>query len=205
MKKNLLLVGIVVFLTSCGSILGPQSQRPVVNYEIVDNSIIESQLPSCNPSLENKVLFVSPTRAALPYDTYKMYYSDKEYQLNSYNYSQWAIAAPELINQNLMKRLVLSCSFKDVVLSTTITNANYRLVTNLVTLRHEINKSKDTGVAHLVVASELIDLKKNRLIGNFIYDKSVPTDMSVTDYVKATSYLVSDFDAQMLNWIQQNT
>lgn len=192
-------------LIGCGSILAPREQHPISNYEIVDTSLSDNNIPSCVPPKENAILYVSSTRALLPYDTFKMYYTSDKYQLNSYGYSQWAVSANELINQNILKKLVTSCIFKNVVTTSVVVNANYRLVTNLTMIRHEINQKNNTANAHLIIYSELISLSKNEIVASFVFDKLQATDITPNSYVDGVSKLVTAYDAQLVDWLQANT
>lgn len=202
--KNTLLWLIAGFgLASCGSILAPQSQRPINTYQIVDLSAHNNDAQNCQTTQNNSILFVSPTRAFLPYDTYKMYYTSEKYQLNTYGYSQWVVSPTELINQDIMKRLAVSCTFKGVVTSNAIADANYRLVTNLVTLRHEVNTAQNTANAHMVMMTEVIDLRNNKVVSSFIFDQKQPTDVSPAGYVDGVSKLVTKYDDQLVDWLKQ--
>lgn len=203
-SKQLLWLLPTLGVVGCGSILSPQSQRQVKTYELVDQSLHDDNLPSCIPPKDNAILFVSPTRASVPYETYKMYYTAESYSLNYYAYSQWVVPAGELIHQNIIKKLVLSCSFKNVVTSTAIANANYRLVTNLVTIRQEINSANNTANAHIIMSTELIDLETNKIVSTFVFDEKQPTDVSPAGYVEGVSKLITKYDNQLVDWLQQN-
>jgi ABC-type uncharacterized transport system auxiliary subunit len=192
-------------LIGCSSILAPREQHAISNYEIVDTSLSDNNIPSCVLPKENSILYVSSTRASLPYDTFKMYYMADKYQLNTYGYSQWVVSANDLINQNILKKLFTSCTFKNVVTSNVVVNANYRLVTNLVMLRHEINQQNNTANAHLIIFSELINLSKNEVVASFVFDKLQATDITPGSYVDGVSKLVTVYDAQLVDWLQTNT
>lgn len=203
-SKQLVWLIATLGMVGCGSILSPQSQRQIKTYEIVDNSLHDDNIPSCIPPKDNAILYVSPVRASVPYETYKMYYTAESYSLNNYAYSQWIVPAGELIHQNIIKKLVLSCSFKNVVTSTAIANANYRLVTNLVSIRQEINPANNTANAHVILSTELIDLEKNTIVATFVFDEKQPTDVGPTGYVTGVSQLITKYDDQLVNWLQQN-
>lgn len=204
--KNALVLLIGGFgLIGCGSILAPREQHPISNYEIVDASLSDNNIQGCVSPKENSILYVSSTRASLPYDTFKMYYMADKYQLNTYGYSQWVVSANELINQNILKKLTVSCIFKNVVTTGVVANANYRLVTNLVMLRHEVNQQNNTANAHLIISSELISLAKNEIVASFVFDKLQATDITPSSYVDGVSKLVTAYDAQLVDWLQANT
>lgn len=200
--KNLVWLFATLGLASCGSVLSPQSQRATTSYQIIDSSITVPA-NSCSQYKIGGTLFLSPTRASAPYDSYKMYYSNDVYQLSQYGYSQWIVPPAELINQNIMKKVTASCTFKSIVFSSAVAAANYHLMTYLVTLREEIDPATNTSKAHLVIGSELSDLKQNKMLGVFMFDQTVPTDNTPRGFVEGTSKLMTDYDNQVVDWLQK--
>lgn len=200
--KNLVWLFATLGLASCGSILSPQTQRATTSYQIIDSSLTTTAT-SCSQYKIDGTLFLSPTRASVPYDSYKMFYSSDVYQLSQYGYSQWIVPPAELINQNIMKKVTASCTFKSIVLSSAVASANYHLMTYVVTLRQEIDPTTNTAKAHLVLGAELADLKQNKMLGVFMFDKSIPTDNSPRGFVEGTSKLMTDYNNQLVDWLQQ--
>lgn len=201
-KKLLLAIG-VLSLAACS--LGPVKQRPTTSYMIYDASNSES-VPMCNNTFHSqKILFISPMRTNVPYDSTKMFYSSSTYELNTYSYSQWAALPNDLLTQSMTRNILMSCSFKNIATSLAIADANYRLVSMIVSMRQDIDESSNTATVHLVIASELIDLETNKVISSNVFNRRVPTAIGPAGLVDGVNQLTAKYNAELIVWLQQNT
>lgn len=201
-KKLLLAIG-VLSLAACS--LGPVKQRPTTSYMIYDTSATES-VPMCNNKYHSqKIIFISPMRTAVPYDSTKMYYSSSDYELNTYSYSQWAALPSDLLTQSMTRKVLMSCSFKNLASTLAIADANYRLVSMMVSMRQDINEANNTATVHLVIASELIDLESNKVVSSRVFNQRVPTAVGPAGLVDGVNKLTNKYNADLIVWLEQNT
>ena len=202
-KLKLLMVASVLFLVACS--FGPVKQRPTISYMIYDTSTSES-VPLCNNTYHSqKVIYISPMRTNVPYDTTKMFYSSNTYELNTYSYSQWAALPSDLLTQATTKKMLMACSFKNIATSLAIADANYRLVSMLISLRQDVNQDDNTASVHMVIVSELIDLENNKVISSSVFNQRVPSAVGPVGLVEGVNKLTSKYDAELIAWLQQNT
>lgn len=201
-KKILLAIG-VLSLAACS--LGPVKQRPTTAYMIYDTSSTES-IPMCNNKYHSqKIIFISPMRTAVPYDSTKMFYSSSTYELNTYSYSQWAALPSDLLTQSITRSILMSCSFRNVASTLAIADANYRLVSLMITMRQDINESNNTSSVHMVIASELIDLESNKVISSRVFNQRVPTAVGPAGLVDGVNKLTNKYNADLIAWLEGNT
>ena len=197
------MVASVLFLVACS--FGPVKQRPTISYMIYDTSTSES-VPLCNNTYHSqKVIYISPMRTNVPYDTTKMFYSSNTYELNTYSYSQWAALPSDLLTQATTKKMLMACSFKNIATSLAIADANYRLVSMLISLRQDVNQDDNTASVHMVIVSELIDLENNKVISSSVFNQRVPSAVGPVGLVEGVNKLTSKYDAELIAWLQQNT
>ena len=189
-------------LLSCGSVFGPVEQRKVVAYELTDVTI--SAVPTCPKTVRNDVIFISPMRANVPYDSAKMYYAKSPFELNTFGYSQWVANPSDMLTQMITKKIVTSCSFGGIATGNALANADYRLVTQLVTLRQDLT-SANTASVKLVIYVQLVNLEHNKVVAYKIFDEHSPSAVGPEAMVLATNKLVTQFDTEMLEWLQQQT
>jgi ABC-type uncharacterized transport system auxiliary subunit len=190
-------------LTACGSILGPVSQRPITMYEINDVSVQGNV--NCPESTPSDVLYISPMQANAPFDSNKMYYSPKPFELDSFGYSQWVSLPTDMLMQSITKKVLLSCAYKGVVTSNALADSNYRLVTKLISLRQKVNTESGTAEVNLVIYSELIDLERNSIISSNVFVESMPSKQGPLAMVDSVNQLTAKFDNELLVWLKKNT
>jgi len=195
----------VLFVAGCG-LLSPVQQRPVANYEIMDRTVVTTTGLNCVNPHNNWLIYISPMRAFPPYDLNKMYYNvESSYQINTFGYSQWVTPPTELMSQELAKKVVTSCVFKNIATSHALANARYRLLTFLIVMRQEMDSNNQNATARLIIGAELVDLDSNKFIASKIFDARTPTAVGPDGYVKGINKLTEQFDQQIVDWLRQQT
>ncbi len=198
---KLTLGALILSLTGCGSVFGPVSQREIVSYEITDSSI--GMPENCPVKTKQDILYVSPMRANAPYDTTKMFYAEKEYQLNTYSYSQWAAIPTDMLSQTIEKKLVTSCLYKNIVRNNVLADANYRLITQLIALRQNVN-SQDSATNQLIIFVQLMDLDSNKVVASKIFNEQNTSAVGPQAMVVGVNQLTSKFDSDLVEWLRKN-
>lgn len=202
--NKLIVLAPVLFVAGCG-LLSPVQQRPVANYEIMDRTVRANTINCANPHSDS-IVYISPMRGYPPYDLNKMYYNvESSYQINTFGYSQWVSLPTELMSQELGKKIATSCVFKNIATSHALADARYRLLTFLIVMRQELDDKNQNAVAHLVIASELIDLETNKVVASKLFDNKIPTSVGPDGYVKGINKLTEQFDQQIVDWLRQQT
>lgn len=208
LRKIIKTSGLLLSLTlgGCGSILGPVEQRHTIDYEITDPSFISelSKIDSggCTSSNRNDIIYIATMHANAPYNSTKMFYSNAKYELEKYSYSQWAALPTDMLTQTMVKKIVLSCDFKNVVTNNAIANANYSLVTQLVILRQDINPDGKTSIAMMVIYAQLIDLDRNMVKASRVFELHSNTDAGPVGFTNSINSMMTQFDNQLVTWLQ---
>jgi ABC-type uncharacterized transport system auxiliary subunit len=205
-KNSVLLATLAI--AGCGSILGPVEQRRTIDYEITDPSFLSapelSKIDSggCTTSSRNDIIYVSTMHANAPYNSTKMFYSNAKYELEKYSYSQWAALPTDMLSQTMVKKIVLSCDFKNVVTNNAIANANYSLVTQLVVLRQDVNPDGKTSVVMMIIYAQLIDLDKNIVKSSRVFALHENGDAGPVGFTNSINSMMTNYDNQLVTWLR---
>lgn len=204
-KKYLKVIigSLALSIAGCGTILAPVKQRQQITYELTDKSIV-IPVDNCATSTKTDIIYVSPMRANAPYETTKMYYSEKPYELSTYSYSQWAAIPTDMLSQAIEKKLVTSCLYKNVVHNNVLADANYRLITQLVTLRQDLT-GQNTARNQLIIYVQLLDLNSNKVIGSMPFDEELTSDVGPQAMVNSLNQLVTKFNNDLVAWLKQRS
>lgn len=203
MKKynKLMLIFGTLSLVGCGSILSPQKLPQVNEYEIINLNQASLTESSCE-NIKGISLFLPPARGVVPYDSYKMYYTDNKYKINAYGYNEWITTPADMIGRVAFKNIITDCQFKNSVTSVSTANAQYKVITTLDILRNESTDGKMN--AHLAMTLTLVDNQQNSTVAIMHYDKLMPTDGTPAGYVDVVNQLVNDFSIQAIAWLKAN-
>lgn len=202
MLKKLFYVIPVLMLTACG-ILSPVQQRPVVNYEINDATVVGGM--TCGESAARNVIFISPMQADLPYNSTKMYYTQKANELDAFGYGQWVSSPNQMLTQVITKKIFKSCIYKGVVTSDALADANYRLVSKLITLRQHVAADGNSAEVSLVIYVELIDLERNQMVNSNIFIEKEASQPGTQAFANSANHLMVKFDNDLVSWLKQNS
>ncbi len=199
---KILLASLISLLSGCSSLFGPPAQRTIVSYEIADLSWTGNVI--CSKPQSSKILYISPMRANTPYDSLKMYYTDKPYELTSFGYSEWAASPTEMLGQAIIKRTYTSCVFSNVVTSHALADAKYRLITQLINLRQEVSSNGQTAVVKLAIFVQLVDLDKNSVIASRGFVQRGSTAVGPKGMVSGVNQLLVKLDDELIEWLHKN-
>ena len=189
----------ILGITGCGSIFSPVSQRPVINYEINDTTV--QGIIGCSKAQTDDSIYISPMQANTPYDSGKMYYSAKPNELDYFGFSQWVSSPPDMLTQSITKKVLASCIYKGIVTSSALADANYRLVTKLITLRQKV-LDKDNSEVSLVVYAELIDLERNSIVKTKVFVETMPAPTGPQAMADGINQLTVKFDNELITWLR---
>lgn len=196
---KLSIYALMLSLLGCGSIFGPIRQREVISYELADNSIT---MPPANCKLmKPDILYISPMRANAPYDSTKIYYTEKPFELEHFGYSRWVAIPTDMLSQIMDKKLVTSCVFKNIVHNNVLADADYRLVTQLIALRQDII-SKNSAKNQLIIYAQLLDVDSNKVISSRIFNEQANSDVGPKAMVTTINQLVTKFDNELVTWLK---
>ncbi len=141
-----------VVISSC-SVFSPIATVDIHKFQITldNNSNIQNSVCTKDSNLnhnnipENKlVLQLMPIKANAPYDTVRMYYSKSKYELDNYLYNEWVTPPQNMLTQLVLQELLNSCIYGNVINSSFLVNADYRLSIQILELKHIVMQDLDT-------------------------------------------------------------
>lgn len=200
MLKNIIKAsGVVLFLSGCGVFL-PVKTPEIHTYqlEVVKHNELQTQCPANDSTA---ILQVTYVRADAPYDTIHMYYSDSQYELDSYAVNQWVSLPPAMLTQAIQQKLLLSCKYASVISVDFMTTAKYRLTNEVINFKQVMNKNSATF--NMTVISHLVDNKTNQVIKSKTFDIEVPVAPSISGYIDGANQATGKFLDQLLVWLKQ--
>lgn len=152
-------------LASC-SFLGPQNVPEVTTYTLA--------LPKTQPhftSAPKLTLMVSTPTAGPGYDSRKMIYTNKTYELSAFVKSQWAATPAEMLEPILIQKLRDTGYFHAVVSNAFSSSRQVFLRTHLLELRQDFTQNPSR--VSLALQAEIINAEDSRVINSKTFSTSV--------------------------------
>ncbi len=162
MKKNICQITILILVTSLVGCMSPLKNPPVKDYSI--SQVGPSYRPIKSMNKTKRTLLVLQTQASPEYESEKMLYMKKPYQLESFALNKWAAPPAEMMMNVIVSRLRESNYFHSVVASPFSGHSDYDLKSKLISLRQEFLKK--TSVVRIVMQVDVIDSHTNKVIAS---------------------------------------
>ena len=184
---------IFIGLFGCAS-LEPVAMPKVSTYQL-------NILPANNTCIsKNKdVLQVNQMLALSPFNTNKILYSTINNELSTYSYHQWSSAPNEMLSNNIVQYLNAQCIYANVTNANFVTNAQYRLNTQLIRLSLDTVNNKTS--VNLIIMAQLVDNKTNYIIKTKIFNLNQPSKNTPIAMVNISNELELQFLQDLTKWI----
>jgi cholesterol transport system auxiliary component len=152
-------------LTAC-SLLGPQDVPEMNTYTLAIRKI-----HSQPANLKKETLLVSTPTASAGYDSNKMIFTNKPYELGHFARSQWAAPPAEMLKPLLIQKLRDTGRFHAVLSSTFSTNRDWLLRTHLIELQQDftVNPSR----VKVAVQADLVNSTTHQVISSQTFSQTV--------------------------------
>lgn len=201
MLKNIFRAMPIAIIVAGCSLFMPVNSPQIHTYELSVIKHSPSTLGGCeNINTSGEVLQVPHVKADAPYDNLNMYYSNYNYELDSYATHQWVALPSDMLTQAMQQRLLQSCVFANVVNAGFMTMAKYRLTTQLVNFKQTINGS-DT-LFDMTVILQLVDNKTNQVVKGRTFNITIPTTPDPKGYIDGANKATDEFLVQLLAWVK---
>ena len=185
-------------LTSACGILDPVP-TPTIEYQLGANT---TEIGSCKTNPNKPILQVTEVKADAPFNTNKMYYSQAQYQINSYTLNQWATRPSSMLTQEIQEKLLASCIYGNVVNSEFMTTAKFRLNSQLLDYKQVISGQSSTMRLSMLV--QLVDNTSNQVVRSKIFNNETAGDPTVAGYVKGANDVTQSFLNDLATWLASN-
>lgn len=164
LSASLLMLG----LAGCALLPDQASREPIQAYVLTGrNTRILSPVQERGPRVR-----VSLPQAWPGYDSPRIAYVKRPYEVNYYAYSEWADTPSRLIEPLLIRALEGSGRFSVVLSESSRAVADLRLDTEIISFHHEYLNHLSQG--RVVLRAQLIDLAKGDVLGTRTFQAVTP-------------------------------
>ena len=162
---------LLLFLSLVGvggcNFLGPQQLPSTTTYTLSAAKVRET------PAQDHKItLLVNIPTASAGYDTRKMIYTQKPYELSDFSRNQWAAPPAEMLEPILIQKLRDTGYFHAVVNNAYSVNRQLILRTHLIELRQDFTVTPSR--VRIALQAELINSDDNKVINSHTFTCSMP-------------------------------
>ena len=161
----LLMLGLLT-LGGC-SLFGPQNVPEVSTY-----TLAVQRVHSHSPSTHKTTLLVNTPTATAGYDSRKMIFTNKPYELGQFARSQWTAPPGEMLEPMLIQKLRDTGYFHAVVSNAYTTNRQLMLRTHLIELRQDFTVKPSQ--LRLAIQAELVNSDDNKVINSQTFTIAMP-------------------------------
>ena len=192
-------MALAVFLMPLGGCLSPRGEALSLHtYQLsLDASAGEARPPDVN----GPVLLVSPPQAQPGFETTRMVYLKRPYELEFYAENQWADAPARLVAPLLVQALGQAGPWRAVVLLPNSVRGDYRLESSGFALQQEFFQRPSR--VRVMVRTQLVDIKESRIVSTRAFD--VTEDASSEDAyggVLAANRATAKLLDHIASWLQ---
>lgn len=174
MKRWLAGAGLAMATTMAAGCLAPRGESaPVHTYQLSLEGWSAETHPASN---EGPVLLVQTSQAEPGFDTPRMAYLKRRYEVEYYATSQWADEPAHLFSPLLVSALSRSGAWRAVVPSPSSVRGDYRLDSSGFAVRQEFFQQPSR--VRMTVRIQLVELKESRIVGGRFFEtvEDAPTE-----------------------------
>ncbi len=158
MKQILISLICLIFVSSC-SLLSPQKTPDISTYTLSSHNRVYH---ATTHKLKEITLIVNTPTAVTGYDSRKMIYSKKRYELNHFALNQWAAPPAEMIHPILVQKLRDTGRFNAVMSNEYNSNPQFVLRVHLIELQQ--NFAVQPSQVQLKIQAEILTTQDNKVI-----------------------------------------
>jgi cholesterol transport system auxiliary component len=164
------LVMVAILLGGCAGL----SPTPVPDPNL--HVLAAGQAAKPAPAMRTLVLEVSVPRASPGFDTPRMVYVQRPYELDHFANNRWADAPARMLGPLLTQALEQSGGFRTVVQAPTAVPADVRVNTELIRLQQ--NFSMRPSRAEVELRVQLVDVRARRVLATRVFEETetAPSD-----------------------------
>lgn len=155
----------------CGSLLPKATPAPSL-FALDDTA--PPAAPTATPSASAPTLIVSTPRAAAGFDTPRIVYLRKAFEVEAFAYSQWVDTPALMLAPLMVKTIERTGAFRAVLRAPTAASGELRLDTELVRLQHEFGAQPSR--VRLTLRAVMLDNATRLVIARREFDTSVPSE-----------------------------
>jgi cholesterol transport system auxiliary component len=189
----------VLIVTATGCLSPRTESTPAHTYQLTLDAWHTEGRPS---DINGPILLVSPLQAEPGYDTTRMVYVKRPYELEHYAVNQWADAPVRMLASLLVQALGRHGSWRAVVSLPSSVRGDYRLDAQGFALQQEF--LQEPSRVRVTIRTQLVDLKESRVVGARAFEAVEPA-LSEDAYggVLAANRAIAVLLDQIASWLQE--
>lgn len=169
MRSWMLCAALVPLLAAAGCLSPRGDASPVHTYQFsLDDRAGEARPPDVN----GPVLLVGQPQSHPGFDTPRMVYLKRPYELEFYSVNQWADAPARLLAPALVQSLSQSGAWRAVVLLPSSVRGDYRLDSSGFVVQQEFLQQPSR--VRITLRGQLVDLKESRVVSTKLFEAEEP-------------------------------
>jgi cholesterol transport system auxiliary component len=192
-----MICALVVLVSACA--LGPVETSAPRTYFLNPEMSWKNPLPGGMRS-RAAILLITQPRAQAGFDTARMAYLLRPYEVNYYAFNQWADTPARLLHRIMVENLDKSGQWSAVLQIPSALQAQYRLDCDNLILEQQFF-SRPSRV-RLALRAQIIETKSQRILASryFEYLEDAPTDDAYGG-VLAANYAAAKLLSEMADWL----
>lgn len=192
-------VFMLLLMTAAGCLSPPTDSSKIHTYQLSLDGW-PSEVHHGKP--DGPVLLVSPPQAEPGFETQRMVYVKRPYELEYYAVNQWADTPAKMYLPLLVHTLNQSGIWRDVVPLSGSVPGDYRFDSYAFVLQHEFTQQPSR--VRVTVRAQLVDIKRSTIVGTQTFEAMEPAP-SENAYggVLAANRAVAGLLDQISSWLRQ--
>ena len=152
--------------------------------------------------IDGPVLLVSPPHAEPGFETPRMVYVKRPYELEYFAVNQWADSPVRMFTPLMVQVLNQSGAWRTVIPLPSSVSGDYRLDTYGVLLQHEFLQQPSR--VRVTAQLQLVDLKESTILGSRAFEavENAPSENAYGGVLAANRAVAGLLD-QIVSWLQQ--
>lgn len=164
-------IGIATLMVTMAACLGPRTESLPTHTFHLSLDGTEREEPRL-PDVGAPVLLVSPPQADPGFETPRMVYVKRPYELEYYAVNQWADSPARMIGPLMVHALGRTASWRAVIPLPSSIRGDYRLDSHGLTLQQEFLDKP--SLVRATLRAQLVDVKDSKVVGSKTFEVVEP-------------------------------
>lgn len=199
MRYSIVPAVLVLLMATLGGCLSPRGEAPPVHtYQLSLDAWSGETRP---PDAGGPVLLVGPPQPQPGFDTPRMVYLKRPYELEYYAVNQWADTPARLFAPLLARALGQTGQWRAVIPLPNSIRGDYRLDSHGVAVQQEF--LQQPSLVRVTAHAQLVDLKESRIVSARTFDavEEAPSEDAYGGVLAANKAIAKLLD-QVASWLQ---
>ena len=200
-KKNPRIVSLALFVLISACVLGPNETNAPRSY-FLNPEVSWKDPHGYSESIDPAVLLITLPKAQAGFDTARMAYLLRPYEVNYYAYNQWADTPARLLLRIMVENLDKTGQWSAVLQAASSVRAQYRLDCDNLVLEQQFF-SRPSRV-RLALRAQIVDLKKSEILATQYFElfQVAPSDDAYGG-VQAANHASAQFLTELTAWLDK--